>query len=264
MKYAVLTGAYTIDSTNNIIRVTSTSTEDLTVASGTYYVLGDGSSDDLLKAVTDAIDTHTALTGTTSTLTQSVDPAVQPATVVFTLSATATLEWLTSQTTFDETKIGFVVNSTAASVHTGTINPSIYWVADQPHAEDNRGPFEMQTEQTVAVDGTSRTFNRGSMIERRSLAFDFVDPQRTLEDANSSPDTYNSFQSWLNVCRDGRRVKFYTSEISSGTTLEAIGSADDKGTFVLDEEAIASWIPERFSPGLELYGWPLGLRKHIT
>jgi hypothetical protein len=264
-KWAVLTGAVTIDSTNRDIRITANAvTATVTLVNGTYYLIGDGSADDLLGWLDSAITSHPEITSVTISSSVSIDSGAAVSSLTITPNISCNILFGNALTTFDEGTIGFDGDTGLDASHSNTDSPSLIWVSNEPPFLDDRGPWESQSEQTITVDGKTRTFTRGTAHERRMLSFDFVAPKRTIKSAWGSSSSNQTFESWWDNHRDGRKLRYYNPALSSGTTLAALSSSNFISTYTLDESSVASWSPRRLQPGLELYGWSVGLRKYAT
>ncbi len=268
-KWAVLTGAITVDDTNKDIRVKANGlTETVSfLVNGTYYLSGTGNiTEDILPWFEAMITTHTNITLVAASLSVNVSGVVGGITTTISSTAGADSEilWDDPLTTFDGALLGYSTSTPASTTHSSDISPKLLWVSNEPPFLDDRGPWESQSEQTITVDGKTRTFTRGTAHERRMLSFDFVSPHRTNKSAWGALNSNSAFESWWDNHRDGRKLRYYSAELSAGAVLVALSSSNFIGTYTLDESSVASWSPRRIQPGLELYGWSVGLRKYAT
>lgn len=270
--YPVLLSAVVIDSTNKAIRFREASvTETVNIAEATYFLRGDGASDDLLLAVKTALETNTnAVDPNTYNVTVAWDTAPGSLCATITIARATggsvfSLQWADSLTTLSEAVLGFpnTNDSVNTSAKVGTLTPNCTWLPDQPASQSDPF-FEAEAKQTLMVGGQVRTFERGGPYSRRRLGFAFVDPKRTIQSAITADPT-RTYEKFWDVINDGRRLELHEQSISSGTALSALSSSTEIGSdWHLDEESCQSFTPQRLEPGLELYSWSIGLRGYTA
>lgn len=235
------------------------------IAAGTYFLRGDGTSDDLCKALKDAIE---AAAGTANTYSVSVAFTVAAGVPIATVSiaratggASFILKWATS--TLSPAAFGFATTNTAndATTKVSTLTPSSVWAPNEPPSHDDPLP-EAIGAQVRTKGGQVRTFDGGGPFLVRALELELITAERTLQEAIPA-DLARSYEKWWSRHRDGRRFEVHRLTVS-GTTLQAPTSSTRLGTFVLDEASCAAPRPRRTSPGMPRYGWPLGLRGYVA
>lgn len=240
---------------------------DADIAAGTYFLRGDGTSDDLCKALKDALEAAIGTANTYSvTPVFTVAPSVPIATVSIaraTGSATFILRWANAGSTLDQAAFGFADADTAndAATKVSTLTPSSIWAGNEPPSHDDPLP-EALGAQVRTRGGQVRTFDLGGPFLVRALELELITAERTLQEAIPA-DLARSYEKWWSRHRDGRRFEVHRLTVS-GTTLQAPTSSTRLGTFVLDEASCAAPRPRRTSPGMPRYGWPLGLRGYVA
>ena len=249
-QYASMLGAVTIDSSNNAIRmVEGATTATVLVAAGTYFLRGDGASDDLLLACKTAFDSHPNATFPntyTVQVSSAINPAVPSCTVTVTGGiATFRLSWADALTTFDPGVLGFTLANTAnnASAKSSTLSPSLRWVST-----DVVESFEPE---------------RGGPYDLRRVVLRYQDSRRVLATDNVA-DPSASFARFLQRHGDGTRFELHTALAPSGV-VAALGPSTRVGVaWVFDEPTSSMFAPDRVEPGLALYDWDLGLLGWVS
>jgi hypothetical protein len=263
MTYPVFLQAVVIDSTNKAIRFKEgASTVTVSLTEGTYYLRGDGVTDDLLKAIKDAIDGAGATNTYTLAVAWSADPSAVPAVVTITQSGGATFQflWADALTTFDEGLIGFTNVNTAdnTTAKTSTLSPSAVWVGDGPHKEhepiDRPIGFAKRSRA-----GKVRRGKTGTTRKDRRFAVSFVSAVRTHEQFNTT-DPERCFNRFLDRWRAGKPVEFHLADITAGFALGALSSTTEQGaTYQLGGDGDDEFEPRRQSNAVQLYSWTLEL-----
>lgn len=266
--YPVMLGAVVIDATNQRIVITEAGADknaDITV--GTYFLRGDGASDDLCKAIKDAMEAAGASANTyTVSVSWSTD-GTAPAAVVTIARATGAdsigIKWASGSTTFDEAWIGFAnTNVTGATSYSGTLSPSSVWVSNEIHrsldAVSEHVAFSKR-----ARSGRIQGALRGGAYEVRMLGMDLLHAKRAHSVYNSSDPT-SALDAFVERQLAGLHFELHLTTISSGTTLSALSSSTRHGTaWHLDAEAVESYAPRRMSPGVPLYSADLRLLGYV-
>ena len=277
--YIALAQAIVIDTDNNKIRVTvGATTEEVTVASGTYYISGqDADSTMVFNAIETAIESHSS----SPTITKGARTAFningtsqKSFEWSLTSSTTISILWTNAATTFPYTMIGASGTSTGTT-HTNSTDPRGFWVSDQPPASETKNNTFRDVTQNPTFDGGTFTFKRGYLQGSYGFDFDFINPERVLQSeenslvASSKHRTFENFLFYANG--DGVRVN-KLSDTGTPGTLSGIDAASlNSNTFaetavttfldyIIDEDTLSSFAPDRFSAGLELYEFSLGLK----
>lgn len=265
-KYAAFLGQVTIDSSNKTIRfVEGSTTTDVTLVEGTYFLRGDGASGDLCLAIKTAFETNADAAGNTYTvgLACSVDSASPTATVTITRATGAgsfSILWSHANTTFDPALLGFAATDTAhdGAAKVSTLSPSALWVSN-----DLLVSYEPEEEYDVSVpggrSGRLKANRRGGPYDVRNVSLAFLAVERVLTEENLlDPDA--TFERFHKRNGDGRSIEFHAAALSSGTTLAALSASTEIGSgFHLDPVTASAFEPERLQPGLSLYSFELRL-----
>lgn len=264
MSYPVMLGAVVLTSSNNVLRFTeAASTNNATIAAGTYYLRGDGATGDLCLAIKTALEAAGASANTyTVTVAWSIDPAIAGARITITRATGADnfgVLWADAATTFDESLLGFSANDAVnATAKTSTKSCAATWVCNDVARE-----IEPFSERVVAVpravSGRVQGVTRSARMQSWRLGLAFVDERRTfVEHALAGPqDTLEGFMERFGA---GASLELHEAQVSSGTTLAALSSSTLVDVCHFSEETLTTFEPARLGPGVPLYS--LDLRLH--
>jgi hypothetical protein len=258
--YPIFLRKIVIDDSNHTIRmVESGTTEDVTIANGTYY-LGCASADgtSLESVLVTALNSHVVGTNTYAVTTAwSADPTADQ------------LVFSHANNTFDETILGFapgVDTSSTNAAKVSTNSPTACWVADQPHRDLI---VEIEQEVTVprTVAGGARSIQHGGPYLSRTFEFRFISEARAVNAANYGENvrTNASMAMFINRCAGGGEFLIYEPTITSGLTLNEPSSVESLDTpartYVFSEETAQSFRPRRIEPGLALYDFDVRILR---
>jgi len=272
MSYPILLRAIVIDSTNKAIRFKEgATTATLSLAEGTYYLRGDGTADDLLKALKDTIDAAGATNTYTVAVAWSADPDGVSATITVTQTGGATFQflWGDALTKFDPTLLGFARTNTAdnTSAKTSTWSPSAAWVSDGVYKDLE--PVDRPVGYAKrARSGRVRRGKTGTTRKDRTLTLSFVDGSRTHEryadTVSSVVDSNRCFNVFLDSWRSGQPAELHLTPITSGFTLGALSSSTEHGAgWQVGGEGDDEFAPARESNAVALYRWTLDLWAEV-
>lgn len=269
MTYPVFLGAVVVDTSNNAIRLTEAGTPyTATIASGTYYLRGDGASGDLCAAIVTALDATAG--GNTYAVTVAFDIDGDNVSAVVTIArATGTdafqILWSNTSTTFDEALLGFTSASLpnpAGTTSSSTLSPSCVWVSSDIYrefdAEDEDDAFANR-----ALSGYTYGGSNGEFDVRR-LGMDFVVAKRAHE-MWIAADPTRAFNVFRRRCIGGLPFELHFGTISSGSALAALSSSTEQGDrFVMHEANVDGFDPRRLSPAMALYSFDLRLSAYVA
>jgi hypothetical protein len=267
MSYPVMLGAVVIDTGNQAIIIREGGAEiTATVAAGTYYLRGDGASGDLCLAIKTALDASTGALTYSCSVSMSTDGSGVSSTVsIGGGGGTFSLEWASSNCTFDERLLGFASANTASNTSTksGTLSPSCLWVSSEVYSSlDAESEFIAHT----ARSRSGRVWGalRGGAYDVRSLSMLFLHANRA-HSSNNSTDTASGLDQFIERQLAGLPMELHLGTISSGTTLAALSSSTEHGDrWMLDAESTQSYMPQRLSPGVPLYSAQLRLLGYVA
>lgn len=268
MTYPVLLSSVVVDSSNSAIRVKEgATTSTLTIASGTYFLRGDGSSDDLCKAIKTCLETHAGANTYTVSVAFDVDEDNVSAEVTIsraTGSDTFQIQWASASTTFDCTLLGFASANTAddANDKVGTLTASCAWVCSAGGAlreiepeREHPGAWSV-----TALDGTTYAGSIGFARRLRRVGLQYIHGARAVERLNSSDQAASIERFLARVSEEGSAMELHEPAISSGTILAALSSSTrERTTWCLDEGSAQAIKPMRMSPAVALYSLDLRL-----
>jgi hypothetical protein len=268
MSYPILLRAVVIDADNKAIRFKEgASTSTLSLAENTYYLRGDGTADDLLKAIKDAFDAAGATNTYTVAIAWSADPAGVSAVITITQTGGATFQilWADGATTFNPAWLGFADANTADSTaaKTSTLSPSLAWVSDGPYAENEPVDRPQGTVQRARSRRAKRT-KTGNTGKDRVLGMSFVAAARTHQQFASGGDTARCFNTFLDELREGPPFELHLVGTTTGFTLASTTSSTKQATLVLGEEGDAEFKPRRQSNGVQLYSFAVECWEYVA
>jgi hypothetical protein len=276
-KWPVLAARVTIDSTNNVLRVTEdgADTFDCTIAVGDYYLAEDDTqTGSLLKAIKDALDAGSTASGSGHTYGLTYEALTVPGEVAGQLTITTdgtSISILGSHanTTFDTTTIG-ILPATTGPVTSGYtfdhVAPWPNWVSNQVLFDNLHDPQRRAATFHETPGGQTYVFQRGVVTKRRMDRFSLVCEDRirtNLAAGLFSQLEYNALERWWEkTVSDGRPFRLYWVEESSAGVLDELVSGDLLGTYVLDERHYESPPAWQMVDDARLYDFTLYSREY--
>lgn len=279
--YPVLLGGIVIDDDNKVIRMTeNATTANLTMidpatgiaipagTSRTFFLLGDGSNDDLCRALKLTFESNAnAVNPNTYTVTPtfSIDASTVAGAVAVSQVGGSTFALLfgNAATTFDESLIGFSGDTAlSTATKTSTLSPGAIWVSPEVHR--SLEPDESYDASIVRAEGGQASVTRtGGPFKDKKLEIRMVDSRRALRDDNTAdPDA--TFAKFLERHGDGPRLRILLMPISSAFALDRASSVESGAGFYFDEETLTRFAPSRQNPGIALYDWDIGLVGYVA
>lgn len=266
-KYAALLSCITIDAGNKTIRfVEGSTTTNVTLAEGDWYLRGDAASDDLCAKIKTALESNADAANNTYTVSValSADPAAPTAVVTITRATGAgsfSILWSHASTTFRPAWLGFESTDTAhnGTAKAGTLSPSALWVScDVLTSFEPSEAYDVVVHETA--DGRLKGGRRGGPFTERDVRMGYLDVARVLAEENAD-DPNATFEKFHARHAGGGRFELHARTLSSGFALGALSSSTLVGTSAwhFDEETAAVFRPTRLEPGLALYGIDLVL-----
>lgn len=243
----------------------------------TFYLRGDGATDDLCRALAETLATATGANTYSVTISRNIDGTALPSTVTIARSGANnfTIDWANAATTLSGRLFGFrSVSTGSVTTATGDVSPTGQWVANDIYElfeeEDEVEAFVERARSGVVIGG-----RRGGPYDVRRLALRFQAEQRAVVKAvptiSSVVDTGRAFAAcWARLCT-GRPFELHFATISAGTTLAALSSSTRQPCFNgsgtawhLDADTVeGGFRPERLAPGVGLYAWALRMLGNV-
>lgn len=268
MTYPVMLGAIVLTSANNAIRFKEgATTATASIAAGTYYLRGDGTSGDFFPALVTALEAATASTNTyTATIARSIAPGTAHSLVTITRATGSDdfqILWADALTTFDETLLGFTANTADdANPKTSTQACAGAWVSN-----DGMGELEPYSERVASVvrsaSGRLSGVSRSARMQSWRMRLLFVEERRLfVEQALAgSQDTLEGFMETFGA---GAAMELHDADVSSGTTLAALSTSTLVDVVHFSEDALTRFEPTRVGPGVPLYSLPLTFHAQVA
>lgn len=277
MSYPVILPAVVLEPTTTIY-MTEVTPQTLTIidpalgtaltTSKTFYLRGDGSNDDLLRAIKLTLDSHASANTYSVTIARSMDGAALPGVVTIsrlTGPNNFSIDWFASLTTFDERLLGFRnITTSSGTSATGDMSPTAQWVSNEIieefEPEDEVDGFVQRARSGLVIGGL-----RGGPYDVRRMSMRFLTAERT--NASSAPtisgvrDTGRSLSTMWATLATGKRFELHFPDVSAGVALGALSSATRQApnnsngtTWHIDSDTVeGGFRPERLSPGVPLY-----------
>lgn len=268
MSYPVMLGAIVIQSgVNNVLRFTEgASTNNATIAAGTYYLRGDGAAGDFLPALVTALQGAGASANTyTATVARSIDPAAAHTTITITRASGTDnfgVLWADANTTFDETLLGFTLSDTVnATAKTSTQACAAAWVGNDVARE-----IEPYSERTVAVpravSGRVQGVTRSARMQSWRLGLAFVDERRIYVE-NALAGAQDTLEGFLERFGPGASLELHEQASVTGVALGALSSSTLVDVCHFSEDTLSRFEPVRLGPGVPLYSIDLRLHAKV-
>jgi hypothetical protein len=277
--FPCLLGAIVIDSDNNTLILDEAGVDiTCTIASGTYYLTGDGTASDILLAVKTALDGSASANTYTLDCSDGVDDTWSRDTADTAVTVRVTrasgganfrVRWPNASTTFPSAALGFIAEKGAAnsSAESGTRSPTHVWVG-AGHIEDAPPRVSWDVRETPLGNGDTDIIRTGDKRSMRSIALPLQPSARLfVEDAGANL-TESTLENFLDVCLDGRPVRFYRLTLagtSSAVLLDNPSAALLDGTYRLGEGAATCLeSPARSGTGLAMFDISIPLVGYIA
>lgn len=269
MAYTAILLPIVLTSANNQIRLTEgAGTNTATIAAGTYFLRGDGSSDDLCRGVKLALEAAGASANTyTVSLFLSANPAAPTATVSIARTGGDTFALLFADilTTFDPFLLGYPETNTSnnSSAKGSTLSPSSLWVADADTQdvdfyEEAEGYFNR------ANSGVSRDGVTGGPFDCLALSWSLIDGKRA-HSSNITADPFRAFNKLWAQWIAGRPCEIHFVDPTSWPSLGSMSSATRQGTrWHIGEDGRDRFRPPRFNRATSLYSFDVDCKARVT
>lgn len=222
-----------------------------TIAAGTYTLTGDGSADDLLKAVTDALTASGGALTYSGTVVHDVAVGDRCCYVSISAGGTFSLRWASTSTTFDEALLGFTnANTSSALQQDSTLNPSCVWSSN-----DHTREIEPFSSRDVAVnrtlDGAVYGLARSARMQSWRIGLVFVDEERVFVARALNDDEANTLEGFIEQWGAGGAFDLHEADDVAGVLT--LSSSTLIGAMHFSEEAVRDFAPQRLGPGVALY-----------
>lgn len=272
MTVPVLLTAIVIDADNRVLRISEAGTpRTASLALGTYYLRGDGSADDLCRALKLALEAAGPSANTYTVAVSFTGAPASPSATVTVSIATGTdafaLLWADAATTVAPSWWGFTAANTASSTaaKASTLSPSSCWVG-------NCAPEKTQPKRSaeayvfVASSGAvAAGLTGGPYLEWR---FDvaFVDGKR-FDAAFIAADPDRALSSWWERSVRGSPFEYHLADYaspSSEVTVALSTSTRIGGAWHLHEDSVSDFDGARFDTASSLWSLSTIFRARVT
>lgn len=269
MAYTSILLPVVLTSANNQIRLTeAAATNTATIAAGTYFLRGDGSSDDLCRGVKLALEAAGASANTYNvTLTLSANPAAPTATVSISRTGGDTFALLFADvlTTFDPLLLGYPETNTAnnSSAKGSTLSPSSLWVADAD-TQDVEFYEEADGYFNRANSGVCRDGVTGGPYEALLLSWALVDGKRA-HSSNITADPTRAFNRLWSQWVAGRPCEIHFVDPTTWPTLGAMSASTRQGSrWHIGDEGRERFKPPRLNRATSLWSFAVDCKERVT
>ena len=222
MSAFILQSAVVIDSTNNSIVYNDGSDHTVTLTTGTYYVLGDSSSDDLVGELNNKLSTP----GFYFTVSTS-----GPLYISNLAGGTRTLKFSSSATTFDDAVIGgdgSDIAVTTGYIHTMDAIGKARWAAQEQVQSDSYDITSRAASVDVSRDAIPHYYQIGDERTERAI----------LTGYETKSSIFTDLAAWW-LYTQGKHFFYHT---------------DDEDTeYMLADDTAKGIEPVRYNPGVALY-----------
>lgn len=252
---------------NDVLRFTEgASTNNATIAAGTYYLRGDGAAGDFCPALVTALQGAGASANTYSvTLTRSIDPGTAHTAVVITRLTGADnfgVLWADNATTFDQALLGFTINDTVnAAVKISNQACAAAWIGNDIARE-----IEPVSERVVAVpraaSGRVQGVSRSARMQSWRLGLAFIDERRMLTE-NALQGAQDTLEGFMERFGAGASLELHEQASVTGVALGALSSSTLVDVVHFSEDALSRFEPARLGPGVPLYSIDLRLHAKV-
>lgn len=271
MTVPVLLTAIVVDADNRVVRISEAGTpRTATLALGTYYLRGDGSADDLCRALKLAMEAATGGGANTYNVAVSFTGAPASPTATVTVSiATGTdafaLLWADAATTADPSWWGFAASTasnTAAKVSTSS--PSSCWVGNCA-PEETKPKRSAEAYVFVAANGRVAAGLTGGPFTEWRFDVAFVDGRR-FDEAFIATDPNRALSSWWQRSIRGSSFEYHLADYASPSSevTVALSSSTRVGTaWHLHEDSVTDFEGARFDTATSLWALSTTFRARV-
>jgi hypothetical protein len=252
---------------NDVLRFTEgASTNNATLAAGTYYLRGDSAAGDFLPALVTALQNAGASANTYSaTVTRSIDSASAHTAIAITRLTGADnfgVLWADNATTFDQLLLGFSINDTVnAAVKISNQACAAAWIGNDIARE-----IEPVSERVVAVpraaSGRVQGVSRSARMQSWRLGLAFVDERRMLTE-NALQGAQDTLEGFMERFGAGASLELHEQPTVTGTLLAALSASTLVDVVHFSEDALSRFEPARLGPGVPLYSIDLRLHARV-
>lgn len=267
MTYPVFLGAIVVTTSNRRLRFREGggAVGNVDLATGTYYLRGDGAADDLCLEIKNKLDAFVGGGNAYSvTVARSIDTATPHTRVTITRTAgTDTFQLVVDgSTTFPMALLGFTASTANdASPKTSTQACAAGWASND--AFSRLEPFgDRVVEVERVMSGSVVGVSMSAHMQSWDVGLGFVHESRALRRrAIVDADTLEGFISRFGA---GAALEVHSVDVSSGTTLGPLSSSTRIATGHWSADTLMSYRPTRLGPGVPLYDWSGVLHERVT
>lgn len=237
-----------------------------TVAPARYFLRGDGTPEDLAKAVADALDgAPGSLVPDPWEFLVSLDTDAAKISASVTLHAGMVFTLKKDGSSFDFEALGFDFAATYGGSEKyveSNVTPSCVWVPTDIHRA-LRPRYFSRAVQTITRSGVVRTARLSSQRVESTLSEQNIDGRRVHADENTG-DPNAAFSTFLDRVRDGRMLELAAYQLTAGQTKLNPSTRRPIGLYHLGPAILETFDPQRLMDGLSLWSWDIDLRKHVS
>lgn len=228
-----------LTASNNTINITTgATTEDVTIAAGTYFWRGDGTAADLKTALFAALNTNTG--GGVYAGSLGIDLGI-----VVSCTVAFSLNWAAGTTTADSTIFGFLAaNKGDALVPYVVLSDHLVLYAWTPYPlislDGTNATPKYRAAVATAMSDRERTARWGPKRQRKEITVDLLPPSRVFLDRETLVG--EAFERFWVLAGDGTRFEF-APNIAVPGTYATVQIAEQEWKESMDSPACVQIIP---------------------
>lgn len=224
--------AFRVDATTEVVTIP-------TVATTTYWMIGDGTSTDFLEILRQGLETHTSAPTMTATLSE-----FQVETEITAGGSQHQLVWTNGSTTLDPLLLGYASGAdssslavlTSANEAGGLLRPA------RPRARDSREMTPQLRASAKALSGARRTSHFGEGKSERTLRFELMNEERVLDESRNSSRPYSTWQyAWEQSISHGYAFRLHDDEGDAAYSVYRYDKNDAKEPYARNSRYFVLW-----------------------
>jgi len=230
---------------------------------GTYYISGDGTASDLLYRMKTDFDTASS-----GHCTWTIDLDTNHKVRFHGDTSNGGIwhvDFSSGSTTFDPLIVGSnAITDILGADHAATsctyVSPYVWYSTYAPES-DSLPIGNSPTAQSLAKSGRPWSVQQGAVTERRVVVHNWEPLEKTKPVVSTANTNKDFWTFWETACA-GQTIRYYP-DVSVTTAYVEHSNPTGYYTAVFDEDTCRTFDPARYSSGVALYSWAVGLAKYV-